>query len=271
MSQPIKLPLGKKIKLDDFDPDYMAGHDEGRRKMRKKLTKITNEIIELQELLYAESKHALLIVLQAMDAGGKDGTIKHVMGAVNPQGCDVVSFKVPSDEEAAHDFLWRAHKAAPRKGKIVIFNRSHYEDVLVTRVHNFVPKSVWKKRYDQINEFEKILSQSQISILKFFLYISKKEQKKRFKERLENPDKHWKFSPADLRERAHWDSYMEAFEDVFNNCNTKWAPWHIIPSNDKRCRDLIIAETIAKTLKNMNMKYPEPSVDIASINADDII
>jgi len=178
MSQPIKLPLGKKIKLGDFDPNYMAGHDEGRRGIRKKLTKVTSEIIELQELLYAESKHALLIVLQAMDAGGKDGTIKHVMGAVNPQGCDVVRFKAPSDEEAAHDFLWRAHKAAPQKGQIVIFNRSHYEDVLVTRVHNFVPKSVWKKRYDQINEFEKILSQSQVSILKFFLYISKKEQKK---------------------------------------------------------------------------------------------
>ena len=233
MTQSIKLPLNKKVNLANFDPNY-TGKYKSKKEMRKRLLKTQAEIIELQELLYAESKHALLIVLQAMDAGGKDGTIKHVMGAINPQGCDVVSFKVPSDEEASHDFLWRAHKAAPSQGKIVIFNRSHYEDVLVTRVHNFVSESTWKKRYDQINNFEKILAQNQITVLKFFLYISKDEQKARFRERIENPDKHWKFSPADLRERAHWDDYMEAFEDVFNRCNTKWGRWHIVPANDKR-------------------------------------
>ena len=168
MTQSIKLPLNKKVNLANFDPNY-TGKYKSKKEMRKRLLKTQAEIIELQELVYAESKHALLIVLQAMDAGGKDGTIKHVMGAINPQGCDVVSFKVPSDEEASHDFLWRAHKAAPSQGKIVIFNRSHYEDVLVTRVHNFVSESTWKKRYDQINNFEKILAQNQITVLKFFL------------------------------------------------------------------------------------------------------
>ena len=270
MTQSIKLPLNKKVNLANFDPNY-TGKYKSKKEMRKRLLKTQAEIIELQELLYAESKHALLIVLQAMDAGGKDGTIKHVMGAINPQGCDVVSFKVPSDEEASHDFLWRAHKAAPSQGKIVIFNRSHYEDVLVTRVHNFVSESTWKKRYDQINNFEKILAQNQITVLKFFLYISKDEQKARFRERIENPDKHWKFSPTDLRERAHWDDYMEAFEDVFNRCNTKWGRWHIVPANDKRYRDLVVAETIAKALRGLNMKYPEPSVDIENISIDDIV
>ena len=268
MSQSLIVPIGEKVKLADFDPNY-KGEYKRKRDVQGKLRKTINKIIELQELLYSDSNNSLLIVLQAMDAGGKDGTIKHVMGAVNPQGCDVKNFKAPSVEEAAHDFLWRYHFAAPKKGKIVIFNRSYYEDVLVVRVHNLVPKSVWSKRYNQINNFEKMLVENGTTILKFYLHISKDEQKKRFEDRLNRTDKHWKFSDADLRERQYWDQYMEAFEVVLSKCNTKVAPWHIVPANHKWYRDLVIGKAIVKALEGLDMKYPEPERDFSDIEIKD--
>jgi PPK2 family polyphosphate:nucleotide phosphotransferase len=233
------------------------------------MEELQKQMSDLQELLYAESQHALLIVLQAMDAGGKDGVIRRVMSGINPQGCEVVSFKIPTADELARDFLWRAHRAAPPKGKIIIFNRSYYEDVLVVRVHNLVPKSIWQKRYDQINDFEQMLVENGATILKFFLHISKAEQKQRIEERLNDPSKHWKISEADVRERAYWDDYMEAFEDVFYKCSTEWAPWYIIPANHKWRRDLIVGEIIVKTLKRLDMKYPKLKFDISKIKVED--
>ena len=256
MPQSLIVSPGTKIKLKDYDAEY-SGEYKRKSEIKDRMAEIQKQMRKLQELFYAESKHALLIILQAIDAGGKDGTIRHVMSGVNPQGCDVVSFKVPSAEEIAHDFLWRIHKVVPPKGKIVIFNRSHYEDVLVVRVHNLVPKEVWSARYNQINSFEKILVENGTVILKFFLYISKAEQKKRFETRLADPSKHWKFSEADVREREYWDDYMEAYEDAISKCSTEWAPWYIIPANKKWYRDLVVGETIVKTLKGLNMKYPD--------------
>jgi len=196
-----------------------------------------------------------------MDAGGKDGTVRHVMFGVNPQGCNVTSFKVPSAEESAHDFLWRIHKAAPPKGMIGIFNRSHYEDVLVARVHNLVPKEVWSTRYEHINSFEKMLVDSGTVILKFFLHISKAEQKKRLQSRLKDDSKHWKFSESDVQEREYWDDYTEVYEDAIKKCSTEWAPWYIVPANKKWYRDLVVGETIVKRLKDLGMKYPELKVE----------
>jgi PPK2 family polyphosphate:nucleotide phosphotransferase len=196
-----------------------------------------------------------------MDAGGKDGTVRHVMSGVNPQGCDVTSFKVPSSEESAHDFLWRIHKAVPPRGIIGIFNRSHYEDVLVARVHNFVPQEVWSTRYEHINNFEKMLVDGGTVVLKFFLHISKAEQKKRLRKRLKDDSKHWKFSASDVQEREYWDDYTEAYEDAINKCSTEWAPWHIVPANKKWYRDLIVGDKIVKTLKDLRMKYPELKVE----------
>ncbi|MBM3234736.1 polyphosphate kinase 2 family protein [Candidatus Poribacteria bacterium] len=267
MLQPLIVPPGTKIKLKDYDAEY-AGEYKRKSEINEPMAEIQERMRELQGLLYAESKHALLIILQAMDAGGKDGTIRKVISGVNPQGCDVVSFKVPSAEEIAHDFLWRIHKAVPPKGKMVIFNRSHYEDVLVVRVHNLVPKEVWRARYDQINSFEKILVENGTVILKFFLHISKAEQKKRFEERLADPTKHWKFAEADVREREYWDDYMEAYEDAISKCSTEWAPWYIVPANKKWYRDLVVGETIVTALKDLNMKYPALKIDPSTIKIE---
>ncbi len=267
MSQELIVKPGAKIKLEDYDPEYI-GSFKGKNEVEDREIKIHEQLSELQELLYAGSQYGLLIVLQAMDTGGKDGTIRRVMSGVNPQGCDVRSFKVPSAEEAAQDFLWRAHKVTPPKGKIIIFNRSYYEDVLVVRVHNLVPKEVWNARYEQINNFERILVENGTVILKFFLYISKEEQKKRLEARLEDPSKLWKFSELDVRERAYWDDYMDAYEDVLNKCSNEWAPWYVIPANKKWYRDLVVGEAIVKTLKNLNMKYPEPKIDPTKIKID---
>ncbi len=251
------VKLGQKIKLKEIDPD-----DTGPFKDKKAAEKILAENIErmadLQNVLYAEDKHALLIVLQALDAGGKDGTIRKIMSGVNPQGVQVTSFKKPTEEELSHDFLWRIHKVVPPRGMIGIFNRSHYEDVLVVRVHNLVPKAVWQKRYEHINNFERLLTDSGVTILKFYLHISKEEQKERFQARLDQPHKRWKFNPADLSERALWGDYMEAFEAVFARCSTEVAPWHIVPANKKWYRNVVISETIVKTLERLNMKYPDP-------------
>jgi PPK2 family polyphosphate:nucleotide phosphotransferase len=220
---------------------------------------------ELQEVLYAESKHALLIVLQAMDAGGKDGAIRNVMSGINPQGCYVTSFKAPTPEELAHDFLWRIHQHAPPKGHIGIFNRSHYEDVLIVRVHQLVPESVWRGRYQHINYFEKLLADNGVTILKFFLHISKEEQKERLQARQKDKTKHWKFNPGDLKERALWDEYMAAYEDAINHCNQPWAPWHIVPANKKWYRNVVIAERIVETMESLEMKYPPAPEGVESV------
>ena len=267
MPQQLIVKPGDNVKLADYDPGYTGDHKD-RNRAEQKIAEIQEQLSELQELLYAENKHALLIVLQAMDTGGKDGTIRRVMSGVNPQGCDVRSFKVPSSEEASYDYLWRAHRAVPPKGKIIIFNRSYYEDVLVVRVHDIFPKEVWSKRYNQINDFERMLVENGTLVMKFFLHISRDEQKERLEARLKEPRKLWKFSEADVRERAFWDDYMEAYEDALSKCSTKWAPWHIVPANRKWYRDLVVGESIVKALKNLDMKYPEATVDPASIKLD---
>ena len=255
---------GEKVRLGKYDPDDTLGWDKSR-KTKENLEKSLQKLDSLRYLLYAERKRALLIVLQALDAGGKDGTIRQVMSRVNPQGCSVSSFKGPSTEEASHDFLWRIHKAVPRHGDIGIFNRSHYEDVLVVRVHNLVPKEVWSKRFDQINEFEEMLTRNNVKVIKFFLHISKDEQKKRFMERIDDPDKRWKISLADFQERKFWNEYTAAYEDALTKCSTEGAPWFIIPSNKKWFRNLAVSHVIVETLENMKMKFPAPTVDVKGL------
>jgi PPK2 family polyphosphate:nucleotide phosphotransferase len=255
---------GKRIRLKDFDPQFAGKHDNKNRALRE-IRKLQKRIHELQFLLYAEAKHSFLICLQAPDAGGKDGVVRHVFDAMNPQGCRVVSFKQPSLEERAHNFLWRIEKETPKRGEVVIFNRSHYEDVLVARVHNLVPKKVWSKRYEQINDFEKRLVAGGTQILKFFLHISKEEQLERFKKRLEDPTRQWKISDADYQEREYWKDYQAAYEDAINNCTTDEAPWFVIPSNHKWFRNLAISHIIVATMEKIRMKFPEPRVNIAEI------
>jgi len=220
---------------------------------------------DLQYLLYAENKRSLLIVLQGLDASGKDGTIRHVLGYMNPQGCRVQAFKQPSSLEAAHDFLWRIHQAVPKKGEAVIFNRSHYEDVLVARVHNLVPKKVWKARYQQINAFESFLTENNTKILKFFLHISPDEQLRRFKKRLDDPDRWWKISESDYSERRYWNDYQQAYQDVVSKCSTGQAPWFVIPSNHKWFRNLAISRIVVEVLEKQQMTFPEPTVDLNEI------
>jgi PPK2 family polyphosphate:nucleotide phosphotransferase len=233
----------------------------------KELERQRRRIQGLQARLYAENERGLLIVLQAMDTGGKDGTIKHVFSGVNPQGCRVSSFKKPSAEESNHDFLWRYHKSAPARGRIGIFNRSHYEDVLVVRVKGLVPEEVWRERYRQINDFERNLSNDGVSVLKFYLHISRDEQKRRLQSRLDNPDKRWKFSSADIKERAFWDDYQAAFEDALTNCSTQHAPWYVVPANKKWYRNLVVARTIADTLAALDPHFPpaEEGLDLVEI------
>jgi PPK2 family polyphosphate:nucleotide phosphotransferase len=264
MTQPFLVSSGTRVTLADHDPGY-SGDYERKSETKAELQRNVERLRELQEVLWAEGKHALLIVLQAMDAGGKDGTIKHVMRGVNPQGCQVTSFKVPTKEELAHDFLWRIHKAVPRRGYIGIFNRSHYEDVLVVRVHGLVPEEVWQQRYEQINRFEKLLADTGTTILKFFLHISKEEQKERFEARLRDPRKNWKFSMKDVEERGRWDEYKRAYEDALSRCSTPWAPWHIIPANRKWYRNLAVSQVIVDALERLEMRYPSSLPDADKI------
>jgi len=266
-SDKLGVPPGKKVKLANYDPEETLGWDKGHA-MKASLAKTLNKLDSLQYRLYAEKKHALLVVLQALDAGGKDGTIRHVMSGVNPQGCVVTSFKKPSEVELAHDFLWRVHKAVPEHGNIGIFNRSHYEDVLVVRVHNLVPKEVWSARYAQINEFEDLLEQNKVKVLKFFLHISRDEQKKRFKQRLDDPNRRWKISEADFNERKFWGDYVAAYEAAITKCNTAKNPWFIIPANKKWFRNLAVSHIIAETLEAMDMKFPPPSIDVKKVKWD---
>jgi len=255
-----QIKPGSKVKLEDL-PTRSDGNIL-KADGKAQLAVLATQLADLQELLYAEHKQKILIVLQGMDTSGKDSTIRHVFGDVNPQGTRVYGFKVPTQQELDHDYLWRVHKNTPGKGEIVIFNRSHYEDVLVVRVHELVSKSVWEKRYDQINAFEKLLVQEGTTILKFCPHISKEEQAERFLARLNRPTKHWKFNPGDLEEREYWDDYMRAYQDMVNRTSTDWAPWTVVPSDQKWYRNLIIAETIVKTLKHLDMRFPEEVPDI---------
>lgn len=252
-----------KVQLAAIQPG--ATHGWTRPEAEAELERLLPKIDELQYKLHAERKQALLIVLQAMDAGGKDGTIRKVMTALNPQGTRVESFKVPTDEELAHDFLWRVHAKTPRKGEVGIFNRSHYGDVLVVRVHDLVPKEVWKKRYGQINEFERFLSDNHVRIVKFFLHISKEEQKERLEERLQDPNKHWKASPADFKERQYWDEYQEAHEAALEKCSTNWAPWYVIPADHKWFRNLAVASILVETMKDMDIQPPVATFDLTDV------
>ena len=246
---------GGHIDLSNFDPDDTFG--KKRDELDDKIPKLKALMSELQYKLYIENEKALLIVLQGMDASGKDGLIRHVIGAFNPVGCRVESFKVPTSEELAHDFLWRIHKTVPRKGFVVVFNRSHYEDVVEVRVQKLVPESVCLKRFEQIRQFEKMLSENNVKILKFYLHISKAEQKKRLRDRLSNPEKQWKVNEDDYEKRKKWDKYMSAYTDAINNCSTKYAPWYIIPANKKWFRNWVISEIITKAMIEMKIKYPQ--------------
>jgi PPK2 family polyphosphate:nucleotide phosphotransferase len=262
-----QLTPGESISINDLPTSGKDIRDD-RDKVEKEFKKLRKEMIEWQNCLYAEGKQKLLIVIQAMDAGGKDSTIRRVFQGINPQGVKVTSFKNPSTKELAHDYLWRVHQAVPAKGMIGIFNRSHYGDVLVVRVDQLVPEEVWRPRYEQINHFEKMLSDSGTVILKFFLHISKEEQKERFQERLDFPDKHWKFDHNDLIKRRQWNQYMEAYEEMLNRCTTDWAPWHVIPADQKWYRNLAIAETIVETLRKMNPQYDIVKEDLSKIKID---
>ncbi|MDB4614612.1 polyphosphate kinase 2 family protein [bacterium] len=267
MPETHRLKPGKKIRIADLSTrgrDFMDDRDAAEKEFKK----LRIQLAEWQNRLYSESKQKLLIVLQAMDAGGKDGTIRKVFQGVNPQGVRVSSFKKPTGEELAHDFLWRIHKQVPAKGMIRVFNRSHYEDVLVVRAHNFVPQSVWEPRFDRINEFEELLTNSGTRILKFFLHISLDEQKERFQDRIDIPEKNWKFDADDLNKRKLWPAYMEAFEDVLNRTNTDAAPWYAIPADNKWYRNLVIQRAIVSTLEDMNPQYPTQEDDLSKIVID---
>lgn len=252
------------VRLKDFDPDDTAGFNKGHE-VEARLERNISRMAELEYRLYAEGRRALLITLQGMDASGKDGTVRHVMSGLNPQSCRVTSFKVPSAEEAGHDFLWRIHKAMPARGEIGIFNRSQYEDVLVVRVHRLVLKSIWSARYDQINAFEKLMSANGVTILKFFLHISRHEQLQRLEQRLGDATKNWKISPADFKERPLWGDYVKAHEAVLSRCSTSAAPWFIIPANKKWFRDLAVSQIIVETLERMNPKFPKPAFDLSKL------
>jgi PPK2 family polyphosphate:nucleotide phosphotransferase len=254
---------GSKMKLNKFDPDDTYGYE--KESADEHLTKNVERLSVLQYMLYAEAKRSVLAVLQGIDAGGKDGTIRHVMTGLNPQGVTVTSFKVPEGAEKRHDYLWRVHQAVPEWGKMGIFNRSHYEDVLVVRVHNIVPKKVWSKRYGQINDFEEMLSDCGVKVVKFLLYISKEEQAKRFTERIDNKQKNWKFSPADIKEREYWDDYIEAYEDMLEECSKKHAPWYVIPANNKWFRNLAVSQILVNTMEKMDLKFPKPVANLKGI------
>jgi PPK2 family polyphosphate:nucleotide phosphotransferase len=255
---------GSRVNMKKMDPD-LTDKSENKASAAKKLERLTARLRDLQYHLYSEGKHSLLICLQALDAAGKDGVINHVLGAMNPQGTRVHGFKVPSHEEAAHDFLWRIEQQAPAKGEVVIFNRSHYEDVLVARVHKLVNKEVWEARYGLINDFEKRLAQNGTRILKFFLRISPEEQLERFRQRLDDPARHWKISAADYTERELWGDYTKAYEEALGRTNTDHAPWYVIPSDHKWFRNLAVCRIVAETMEAMKMRLPPPQVDIEAI------
>ena len=259
------LKPGTKVDLRKWNPSATDEFKGGKEEAAPVLQSLIEELVALQEKLYAEQKQRILVVLQAMDTGGKDGVVRHVFGGVNPQGVRVASFKVPTPPELAHDYLWRVHAQTPGKGEIVIFNRSHYEDVLAVRVHNIVPEDVWSRRFDQINAFEKTVAEEGTTILKFFLHISSSEQKQRLLDRLKDDTKQWKFNPGDLKERALWKDYMQSYEDVLNKTSSEYAPWYLIPADKKWYRDLVIASILVDRLKQLKIDYPRPGFDVAAM------
>lgn len=263
-----RVQQGEHVRLLQIDPNE-SEHYSSKEDAKEELKKQRDRISDLQEQLYAENRQSLLIVLQALDTGGKDGTIRSVFAGVNPQGCQVWSFKVPSAEELSHDFLWRYHAKAPPRGMITIFNRSHYEDVLVVRVKKLVADDVWQSRYALINDFERMLTLNGTTILKFYLHISKDEQKRRLEKRLEDPRKQWKFSINDIKERKHWEEYQSAIEDAINRCSNEYAPWYVIPANKKWYRNLVIARAIADTLEALNPRFPETALEKKRVSIPD--
>jgi PPK2 family polyphosphate:nucleotide phosphotransferase len=261
MKQPFKIT--GKVRIKDLKPDFHDGMD--KTDARGKTEKYGKRIGDLQTLLYANADRAVVILFQGMDASGKDGAVRRVLEFVNPAGVETTNFKAPSSEERAHDYLWRVHGAVPRFGYLGVFNRSHYEDVLIVRVMNLQPEKVWKKRYDQINAFERFLAENNVLLLKYFLHISKEEQARRFEERLQDPQKNWKFSEDDLKVRAHWDAYQEAYEEMLNRCSTPEAPWHVVPADHKWYRDYVIARHVAETMEGLKMQWPKPIPDPSKI------
>ena len=266
-SDQFRVRPGAQVKLAAFDPAFKDRH-QTREDAAQEIEHYRDRLSALQELLYVERRRSLLICLQGLDTAGKDGTIKHFLGAMNPQGCTVTQFREPSPQEAAHDFLWRVHRATPARGEVAIFNRSHYEDVLVVRVHDLVPKSVWSLRYERINAFEQELLDHDTQILKFFLHISSEEQLSRFKARLDDPTKQWKISEADYAERKFWNDYVKAYEDMLSRCSTEHAPWFVIPANHKWFRNLAVARIVVECLEQLNMRYPQPRVDLEHIRRE---
>jgi PPK2 family polyphosphate:nucleotide phosphotransferase len=264
MLKPITTQQALALSDADADPD---GERPKKDVLRERLGAAVTELGELQERLYADRRFAVLVVLQGRDTSGKDGTIKHVFDACDPQGCSVTGFRAPTEVELSHDFLWRVHQAVPGRGMIGIFNRSHYEDVLVVRVRKFVPESVWARRYDQINDFERILSENDVIILKFFLHISRDEQAERLRERLEDSTKNWKFRADDLKDRALWDDYTDAYRDLLARCSTDWAPWYLVPANHKPTRNLLITETINARLRELKLDFPRAGREVLDLAA----
>jgi PPK2 family polyphosphate:nucleotide phosphotransferase len=260
-----RIKPATRVDLSAYDPRDTSSFEGDKSAGKKELKRLTARLEELQELLYAEGKQKILIVLQAMDTGGKDGVIRHVFEGVNPQGVKVASFKVPTPEELSHDYLWRIHPQTPGRGQIAIFNRSHYEDVLVVRVHGIVAKDVWQRRYDHINAFERLLADEGTTILKFFLHISRDEQRERLESRRDEPHKQWKFNVGDLKERALWGDYMAAYEDVLSRTSTEWAPWYVVPADRKWYRNLVIGTTLVKTLEGLDMHFPPAPENLKEI------
>ncbi len=254
---------GGPLDLAEWDPDDTAGLDKDG--VRGRLKDLRERLASLQQIMWADERHRLLVVLQAMDTGGKDGTIRKVFSGVNPQGVRVVNFKTPTPRELAHDYLWRVHQHTPPAGGITVFNRSHYEDVLIVRVFGLVPEERWSRRYDHIKAFERLLVDEGTTILKFYLHISKEEQAKRLRARLADPDKHWKFNVDDLEHRERWDDYMAAFETALAETSTDFAPWYVVPANHKWYRNLVVAETIVATLERLGMEYPESDDDLSGV------
>lgn len=256
-----RVEPGIDVDLNQWDPNDKRAFDGKKRDGKAHLIELNAELAELQRMFFAQNKHRLLVILQAMDAGGKDGTVRNVFRAVNPQGVQVISFKKPTRREFARDFLWRIHREVPGTGEIVVFNRSHYEDVLVVRLYDLVPPEIWSKRYDHINNFERMLVDEGTTILKFYLHISPDEQKERLQARLDEPHKRWKFNPDDLEHRRNWDGFMHTYEIMLSRTSTPWAPWYIIPANRKWYRNIIVSQTIIDTMKQMDLAYPEPNID----------
>ena len=260
----LRVPTGRPVHLADWDPGDTLGFKKGEASQTA-LAKSMARLDELQYVMFAEHRRALLVVLQGMDGSGKDGTIRHVMTGLNPQGCRVTAFKTPSADEADHDFLWRVHREVPRRGDIAIFNRSHYEDVLIARVRKLVPQEVWSRRYDRINQFEELLCESGVNVVKFFLHISKEEQKERFEERLRDPTKQWKLSAADFAERKLWNKYEAAYEDALTRCSSPTAPWYIVPADKKWFRNLAISHLLVETLDALDMRFPKATFDPSQV------